>query len=380
MYTFSRYDHSTHDKQYWWIFQALYKTTVFFKKLVFLTLYLRLFPNKNVTRILWTTIVIVTAGCLAFICITISECNPVPKSWLPSLPGTCLHLPVVYYAWAGFNISTDLWICLIPFPSLHCLRMPLARKVGAMLLFSMSLLTCAISAARTHAVYTALHSPHISACATAVLLWSQVEACVGIMCTCVPSLKAPISRIFHVSLSAQRSLRSTLSSRSPSPSPTPSRNSPVNHKAAKIYKGMSSDVRPLGLFENIDTRTTTTSVYLDSLPSNTLHSPRVAKIRESKERSLRRGTWGVDSVLLSPAPSSPRSTFSRDWPLLPPLSPRKHRASSAQSTIIVSPLTTDTRRDTWGSRVNSPWHRGWSDPSSPRIDHEKTVEELFTRS
>lgn len=180
------------------------------KKLVFCLLYLRLFPVRSIQRVTHATIGVVVAGMLAFIIAHIFSCRPMSIMWTdqrPLPPGSsCINIGGMVWSLTAFDISTDLWIVVLPFPMIQRLNMSLVRRIGAMVLFALGAVCCAIAVARSLAIRTSLiahntrdDAPHGDAPA---MIWSQVEVAVGLLCTCIVTLKQPVSRLFKVSLEA----------------------------------------------------------------------------------------------------------------------------------------------------------------------------------
>lgn len=74
---------------------------------------------------------ITIAGLLLF------SCRPIHASWNPYSFGTgdCIDTAVLYIAIAVANIVSDVLIFIIPIPTIVKLKMPLAHKIGAGIMF-----------------------------------------------------------------------------------------------------------------------------------------------------------------------------------------------------------------------------------------------------
>lgn len=75
------------------------------------------------------------------------ECKPV-QAWWGASDGQCLDLVAFAYFNNITNLVSDLWIFLLPIPTILQLVTDKHRKMSLCLLFSVGLGTCAISAAR----------------------------------------------------------------------------------------------------------------------------------------------------------------------------------------------------------------------------------------
>lgn len=74
----------------------------------------------------YTTVI---AGLLLF------GCRPIRSAWDPYVAGKCVDLPSLYIAIAVANIVSDCLLFVIPIPVIIKLKMPLAQKIGAGIMF-----------------------------------------------------------------------------------------------------------------------------------------------------------------------------------------------------------------------------------------------------
>jgi hypothetical protein len=82
----------------------------------------------------------VAAFWIASIFAIIFTCVPVRAAWDYSIKGKCYPVVDFYYAFSGFNIATDILLCVLPIPTLWALRMPKVQRVVLCILFSMGTL------------------------------------------------------------------------------------------------------------------------------------------------------------------------------------------------------------------------------------------------
>lgn len=102
-----------------------------------LTFYLQISPQKWFKMSIWVVIGLVAcytitiAGCLLF------SCRPIKASWDPYSfeTGDCINTAVLYIAIAVANIVSDVLLFIIPIPMIVRLKMPLAPKIGAGIMF-----------------------------------------------------------------------------------------------------------------------------------------------------------------------------------------------------------------------------------------------------
>lgn len=139
----------------------------------------------------WATIAIVTACTFSFVLATIFECVPVQKSWNPQSAGHCIDLPSMKWSWAAYNTVFDLWICVLPLPVFLRLKMSLIQRGAALFILVLGLFVTATSAIRMHALKESLYNTDTTWTSARALMWSHVEASVGLIAACLPSMKIP---------------------------------------------------------------------------------------------------------------------------------------------------------------------------------------------
>ncbi|KAK4555641.1 hypothetical protein LTR86_007394 [Recurvomyces mirabilis] len=184
---------------YWYIFQIIYNFVVGFTKLSIALLYLRIFGDGNRwfrPTAIGTSIVIVV-GAVAFAIPSIIECHPIHRTWDRTLPGTCFPLLPYWYAHAVFNVLCDVWLIVLPLPVIKQLQMRTWQKVGLGATFGvggfviftaiMRIINLAESAASTEPTWGSVSA----------FIWAELEGGVGIICACLPTLRAPAARVLR---------------------------------------------------------------------------------------------------------------------------------------------------------------------------------------
>lgn len=176
--------------QYYWLFQILYKLALCFIKLALLSLYLNIFfSRKELRKIIWTTIVLISMIAVGFTFSTIFQCIPVERAWNKKVPGHCVNNSAFRWSWAAINTITDLWVWMLPTPSLWLLHMAKPHKIALMGVFSLGFFCCLASALRMHALVQSTNNSDTTWDATPAFIWSAVEANVGLICACLPAFK-----------------------------------------------------------------------------------------------------------------------------------------------------------------------------------------------
>ncbi|KAL1954898.1 hypothetical protein VTO42DRAFT_487 [Malbranchea cinnamomea] len=181
-----------------WVLQILYKCTINTTKLSILLLYRTIFETnrfkfRTVCNVLFVIILLHTFTTTVA---TILECVPISKVWERSIPGTCINLTAFWYTNAVFNISIDFLIFLLPMPVINTLSLPLRSKFALMGIFALGAFVCATSVVRMTTLKvssTATDQIHGTMVST---IWTVVESCAAIICSCLPMLRVPLTRLF----------------------------------------------------------------------------------------------------------------------------------------------------------------------------------------
>ncbi|KIX99522.1 uncharacterized protein Z520_05098 [Fonsecaea multimorphosa CBS 102226] len=176
--------------------QVLYKAAALFAKLSMLFLYLRIFSSHGFRIAAYVVMFICAGTAIGTILPTIFACHPIQKAWTPALPGKCIWTPGIWYSSSSINIATDVMIIALPIAQIRSLRLPKAQKFGLALLFSLGffiIATCVVRIATLGPAATQKDSTYYQAQNN---LWLGVEVNTSIICTCIPPLKATITRFF----------------------------------------------------------------------------------------------------------------------------------------------------------------------------------------
>ncbi|KAH8906271.1 hypothetical protein BR93DRAFT_928871 [Coniochaeta sp. PMI_546] len=194
---------------YYFYFMAIfYFTQVMLIKLCLLLFYLRIFPSQGVRRLLWGTIAFDILFGIIFLFVTIFQCSPISyfwQNWDGEHEGKCLNINAIAWANAAISIALDLWMLVIPLVQLKSLNLHWKKKIGVGLMFCVGTFVTVVSIIRLQALVTFAKSSDPTWDNFPVSLWSTVEINVGIMCTCMPTLRLLLTRVFPVLSGGTRS-------------------------------------------------------------------------------------------------------------------------------------------------------------------------------
>lgn len=112
-------------------------------KLAMLAFYLRIFPAREVRRLLWGTVLAVCLFGVTFILLAIFQCRPINHFWMKwdgEHEGTCLDIDWIAWANAAVSISLDIWMLAVPMWQLRTLNLDWKKKLGVGLMFTLGTL------------------------------------------------------------------------------------------------------------------------------------------------------------------------------------------------------------------------------------------------
>jgi hypothetical protein len=112
-----------------------YITAITLIKLSVLLMYRRLFPSRRFQIGLAVLALISILWWIAFTIVSIFQCQPVSKVWLPSAEGTCVDLKESALWNAISNIVIDVAILCMPIGQIWKLRLNLEQKLSLCFIF-----------------------------------------------------------------------------------------------------------------------------------------------------------------------------------------------------------------------------------------------------
>jgi hypothetical protein len=119
-----------------------YSSAITFTKLSIIATYLRLFPPGGSLRwMVYTVGTVVLSFWITSIFAIIFTCVPVQAAWDYTITNArCFGVVRYFYVAAGFNIATDLLLCLLPMPTFWALSMPRSQRLILCMLFGIGIL------------------------------------------------------------------------------------------------------------------------------------------------------------------------------------------------------------------------------------------------
>lgn len=158
--------------------------------------YLRVFSCPMLRRLCLTLLVLLLPAMSWGIFGGTFLCTPTTKLWDPRLPGHCMSAQDYWYSVAGIDIGLDFLILLLPLPAISGLRLPRKQKVSLLLVFLLGFFVCVISVVRLLTVLITSINGNFVASGVWAIIWSAVEANVGIICASLLALKPLATKLF----------------------------------------------------------------------------------------------------------------------------------------------------------------------------------------
>ncbi|KAF2245009.1 hypothetical protein BU26DRAFT_409406, partial [Trematosphaeria pertusa] len=181
--------------QYLYICQVLYACAIASTKIAIIASYLRFIQDKSFRLAMYGTSVVIVGLWFTGVFVTIFQCRPVAAAWDFTIPGRkCIDYVDYLYASSAINVATDLILCVLPWPYLWRLHMPMKQRVILCLLFGGGAGACIASIVRIAYLHT-LRSTDVTYQCVPCLNLSVIECTLGIICVSIPSLRPLAARL-----------------------------------------------------------------------------------------------------------------------------------------------------------------------------------------
>ncbi|OQE39249.1 hypothetical protein PENCOP_c007G04572 [Penicillium coprophilum] len=168
----------------------IYTGCIAFIKFSILALYKRLFAVRQMAVAVNVMFGFVTLWVVGVYVAGALLCIPVSKFWDQSIPGACLDPAKFYYGMQIPNILTDVILLIMPMGVVWKLPIPKAQKMLLSGVFLIGGLTLVFSIFRLYAMIRLVKlGPDITYNQVPVIVWTCMEAAVGITAACLPNLR-----------------------------------------------------------------------------------------------------------------------------------------------------------------------------------------------
>ncbi|KAI1844222.1 hypothetical protein JX265_010279 [Neoarthrinium moseri] len=171
--------------------EFVYYTIVYTIKASIVFMYLRFAVSKIFRQLCYGTLVLLTVFYVVCVAGVLAQCRPIHKVWdiTGLVAGTCINTTAFFYFTSGFNIITDVWIILLPIPTLRSIQITHREKVVLYFVFGIGAFSTALSCVRLQSIYTYTLATDPFHDGVWVNLWSIIEVNSAIVCATIPALK-----------------------------------------------------------------------------------------------------------------------------------------------------------------------------------------------
>ncbi|KAL2193798.1 hypothetical protein P885DRAFT_71812 [Corynascus similis CBS 632.67] len=173
-----------------------YNLTTMFIKLSILSFYLRFSVERSFRIAVYLVMFIAFGYSIPNAFLFLYVCRPIPSYWDWAIQGTCINQQAIFDASNILNMVTDFMILLLPFWMLRPLRLPLSKTLGIGLILAAGGFVCGVSTMRMVTGITGAGNMDITWHYPVNLIWCLVEEYIGLICACLPCLKAFVSRFY----------------------------------------------------------------------------------------------------------------------------------------------------------------------------------------
>ncbi|KAF2498993.1 hypothetical protein BU16DRAFT_559023 [Lophium mytilinum] len=192
-------DQITHFLFYFFLGEIAYIEGMGILKIAILWFLLSIFPDKQFRKYVFIVIGLCLAYCVAFLFATIFQCTPVSYTWTQwdgLHPGKCNNIHIQGWLSAIANITLDIFVMVLPLRQLSRLNMNWRKKMAVMSMFLVGTFVLIVSILRLQALISFANSQNLTWDYVPGSYWSTIEFDVGIICACMPSLRALVLRYF----------------------------------------------------------------------------------------------------------------------------------------------------------------------------------------
>ncbi|XPS79832.1 hypothetical protein M3J09_011803 [Ascochyta lentis] len=126
-------------------------------------------------------------------------CTPVSfawKQWDGEHTGKCINNNSLAFTHAAHSIFVDFVTLSLPITQIWKLHLGMKKKIGVLLMFSVGAFVTVVSMLRLRSLVHFANTTDMTWDYLEASLWSVIECQVGIICTCMPSIRLGLTRLF----------------------------------------------------------------------------------------------------------------------------------------------------------------------------------------
>ncbi|KAF9885756.1 hypothetical protein FE257_012338 [Aspergillus nanangensis] len=237
---------------YFWD-ELIYLSILPMTKISICCFYLRVFPQRGFRTITYIVIALNVGYLISFVLISVFQCTPLHGAW-EHWDGSgnfrCNNINAQGWCAAILNMLLDIIVMLLPLRELYRLNLSMRKKLYVMCMFSLGIFVTLVSILRLESMIHFASTQNLTWDYTAIGYWSTIECHVGIICACLPAIRALMRRV-SPGVFGDTAVGTAPSKRSGSRSVTMgSRLETLEGKVSVRVKGGHSDFVPLNNLDN----------------------------------------------------------------------------------------------------------------------------------
>ncbi|CEN59242.1 hypothetical protein ASPCAL01694 [Aspergillus calidoustus] len=193
------FDNITHILYIYFFDECLYLTGIALTKISILCFYLRVFPRREFRILVYIAIGINVAYIIVFDLISIFQCSPVQGAWHrwdETGDYKCNNINAQGWSSAAVNMALDIMVMALPIKELYGLNLSWRRKVFVMCMFSLGIFVTLVSIIRLESLIVFANTTNLTWDYVQIGYWSTIEIHVGVICACLPAIRALFRRIW----------------------------------------------------------------------------------------------------------------------------------------------------------------------------------------
>ncbi|EXK76372.1 hypothetical protein FOQG_18886 [Fusarium oxysporum f. sp. raphani 54005] len=177
--------------------QALYCVSMMFTKLSFLAVYLRISPSRRFRAVVCLLMAVVAGYSFSAVLVAIFQCHPVEMAWdITISDGSCIDRMAYFIAILALNVTTDLFMLVLPIPMLWKVKMPKRQKLGLIGIFMTGSFVCVVGFLRIKSLVSLMGLNDLTWHLVDGYVWVVIEMNTGIICACLPFMKPFLKQVF----------------------------------------------------------------------------------------------------------------------------------------------------------------------------------------
>ncbi|MCJ1291626.1 hypothetical protein MMC34_003171 [Xylographa carneopallida] len=159
-------------------------------KISILHLYVTIFPSPIFRKICYAMMAISTVYFVSILLETFLLCMPFVYNWNKMIEGTCGNQTLALLMIGSANLIIDAIIVVLPLPLLWRLQLPIWKKIGLLVMFSLGAFTCVVTLLRIIRIEnTNLADTDPTISGAIIAQWSILEPTIAIINSCFPTIR-----------------------------------------------------------------------------------------------------------------------------------------------------------------------------------------------